>query len=318
MNTWKAAFPLALITVLIASIQPAAGGPGARTTARLAAVSGNVYVLHAGKNEWTPARAGEAVSPDTLLKTGPASELRLESGKSGIVIGPDSIVRAGDLLKGEGATRYLRFAGIQSKFFPRFAAAVKARPPASPGTQAKNLRGAAGFKWLSGEKESAEEHRRSDSLNIADACYADKKYSQVIYVLEPRMDSLKGVEKSEALFLLGASYFFTGNFPKSAVCIRDMLDMRETDNTRRSIALFMISLALHYRGDYVESIRYLEQFIKEFPSDENVPEAYYLAGVMHKMRGNRDEARSCFSHIIKHYPQSTLIPDSKAEMSALN
>ncbi|HEB30816.1 MAG TPA: cyclic nucleotide-binding domain-containing protein [Spirochaetes bacterium] len=69
---------------------------------------------------------------------------------------------------------------------------------------------------------------------------------------------------------------------------------------------------------YQESIMAFTSMIKNYPKDENVKDALYYIGIVHKLQGDKEKAVSFFTKVINMPPESQVDRKARKELSELN
>ena len=257
---------------------------------------------------------------DALIKTSKNSEVILSTKNQKFKIEENQMIKIYELLKKvDKSQKYLKINKIKSKLSKLFIkkSRVIGGVTATAGVRGDEVDTTPGIQWSDDLEDESSGSSISSNLKKAKEYYSKEEYNLCISVLNPNIDKLKDKEKMEGLFLIGTSYFQTGNFNKSIESFLDLLKYKKTDLNIKEAALYLVSLAYNYVENYQESIKYLEILKREFPKNPSLPEIYFLLGNSYKIIGNTEKAKSYFKFIIDNFSKSSLFKEAEKEYNDL-
>jgi TolA-binding protein len=160
----------------------------------------------------------------------------------------------------------------------------------SPGTYASITQERADAVAEEGSGTMTEEAEKKEEIDLA------TKYYDAI--------SLFSQEKYKEAYLLFKALRGTGVSGEGA---EDYMPKIEFEMGRCLIAL----------KKYQEAVVAFTGMIKNYPKDENIKDALYYIGVVHKMKGDREKAASFFTKVINMPPESQIDRKAKKALAEL-
>jgi TolA-binding protein len=118
----------------------------------------------------------------------------------------------------------------------------------------------------------------------------------------------------DALYMVGMSHFYRGEYVQSQASFRDLLD-RFPHSEFAERAWFQMGLAGLREGDVAGAASAFESLEKAFPKSDYVVEAAYRTAESRLNSEDAEEARAALLEFIEKHPQSRFVGDAELEIA---
>lgn len=245
-------------------------GLSAAQSIRLDVFVGNVDIDRHGSGEFIPARTGMMLDGRSVVRTGPASYVRILQGNKELVMRQNMMMSVSELTRQSAAV-------ARDSYFSFMSGLLKGDP-------AGNVTIVAAVRHVrEGQPVSGR-----DSAN-ARAMYERGEYQQVIdsfKVNPPANDGMK--------YILASSCFRTGDYARAADEYAPLYDGRYAGE-----AMYYGALSLQAMNRHEEAAAVLDRFLENIKTDIRRPDALALRGVVAESLHRPAEASGYYRRLLR-------------------